>query len=217
MIRNILNWRGYQAHQLTVLSFGITVAWFVLPMEFLVRWVLRILIWTLLGPGMKLVDIFLFHPFYNTREELEADPSHDGWELERLLESEALEKMGEAARLAAEEALKLKDMRSHRFGDLSQLIPAADSSRFPSVPLAASSAQPYLGPAQAAAAKDGDDNKTADENNETTKGFRDLPPEQKNWTYVPGQRLEGHMIHRHVKTVNPRVDASNERDDVKQF
>ena len=107
MVRNIVNWRGYMAHQLTLYSVTLGLAWILLPMDFIACWILRILVWTFLGPGMKLVDIFLFHPIYKTRQELEADPKHGGWHLDSLLESEALERMGEAARLAGEEALKV--------------------------------------------------------------------------------------------------------------
>ena len=96
-------------------------------------------------------------------------------------------------------ATQLKDMRSFVFGELSQLIPNADSSRFPCVPLPQSAAQPYVG------------------SDEKGDGFVDIPDTRKKWRYIPGQRLEGHMIHRHVQSINKEMATTSQGDDVNTF
>lgn len=67
--------------------------------------------------------------------------------------------------------LQLKDMREAQFGKLSQLVPPADTSRHPYIPLPDSTAQPY-----------GDG------------GFVDLPLEQQHWECASSQKLEGKML-----------------------
>ena len=57
---------------------------------------------------MKLVDIFYIHPRYRTTEEVMADPTVKDTNLENVFESESLKNMGASARLASEEALKVR-------------------------------------------------------------------------------------------------------------
>ena len=143
---------------------------------------LRVLVWACFGPWMKLIDILYVHPHYRTKEELLRDPVLHGTSIDRILTSESLQKMGASARLTGEEALKLKDMREHLFGKLSQLIPAVDTSRFPAIPLSQSTAEPYLGCNY----------------DLSQEGFVDVPIEAQNWRYIPGQQLGGNMIHQQM-------------------
>jgi len=96
--------------------------------------------------------------------------------------------------------MQLKDMRTHVFGEFSQLIPAVDTSRFLSIPLPESSAQPYLG-------SDGD----------PKKGFVDIPEKAKVFYYAPGQRLEGDMIHTHVKSIGSDRDLASSKHETLKF
>jgi hypothetical protein len=187
MFRNVVNWKCYTSYKLTMMSFYIGTLWLILPMHMVFLWFCRIVVWTLLGPWIKLVDIFYIHKNYRTKNELMEDPVFHGTNLESLwLTSDSVRKMGVSARVASEEALKLKAMRECRFGKLSQLIPAVDTSRFASTPLPESTAVPYAGPPNR-------------RNANKTDVFVDLPAEQQEWRYVPGQKLEGHMIHKRLK------------------
>lgn len=71
-------------------------------------WVSRLFVWTLLGPWMKLVDMYYVHPYYRTKEELLADPTVKDTHLESVLTSNLLKELGKSARLASEEALKVR-------------------------------------------------------------------------------------------------------------
>lgn len=70
-------------------------------------WVSRLFVWTLLGPWMKLVDMYYVHPYYRTKEEIMVDPTVKDTNLESVLTSNLLKEMGKSARLASEEALKV--------------------------------------------------------------------------------------------------------------
>lgn len=179
MGRNFVNWRGYYTHKFTMTCVIGGTIWIVLPVNYVLFWVLRVLVWACFGPWMKLVDILYVHPHYRTKEELLVDPLLHGTNIDRVLTSESLQKMGASARLTGEEALKLKDMREHLFGKLSQLIPAVDTSRFPATPLSQSTAEPYLGCNY----------------DMSQRGFVDVPIEAQNWRYIPGQQLGGNMVH----------------------
>jgi hypothetical protein len=82
---------------------------------------------------------------YTSDMLLGANHKFDSTNLETILSSEALKKMVRRGRLAGEEAVKLKDMREHKFGKLSFQVPAVDTQRKPNIPLPSSTAQPYLG------------------------------------------------------------------------
>ena len=71
-------------------------------------WVSRLFMWTVLGPWMKLVDMYYVHPYYRTKEELLMDPTVKDTHLESVLTSNLLREMGKSARLASEEALKVR-------------------------------------------------------------------------------------------------------------
>lgn len=77
-------------------------------MHMVMLWACRVFVWTLLGPWMKLVDVFYIHPYYRTKEELLADPTVKDTHLESVLTSNSLKEMGKSARLASEEALKVR-------------------------------------------------------------------------------------------------------------
>jgi hypothetical protein len=60
-----------------------------------------------------------------------------------MLDSEPVRQLARTGRLVTEADLKLKDMREHLFGSYGEYIPVTDNaSRFPSVPLPSSYAEP---------------------------------------------------------------------------
>lgn len=133
MLRNLMNWKGFYAHKVTMDCLLLATLWLVLPVNKIVLWFLRIMAWTLLGPWMKLVDIFFIHSWYKTREELlalidlgaEIEPQLP--DFEAILESDMFAKMGHSGRIVAEESYKLKDMREHIFGHYSETTPMLDT------------------------------------------------------------------------------------------
>jgi hypothetical protein len=147
--------------------------WVVFPIHTFMLWMLRILAWSFLGPWMKAIDVLYVHKWYKTKEELlsEVDGGNDAVpslpDFDAIIESEIFLNMGKSGRIVAENNLKLKAMREKMFGKYSERIPASDSSRFPSVPLPESTAEPYQGKSWGA---------------------------PKFWYHVPGQRLTGNMI-----------------------
>jgi hypothetical protein len=169
--------------------------------------------WTCLGPWVKLLDIFWINQYYRTKEELLRDGLPEGPEdveemqkqiaqrpniLDSILKSEWIQSMAVSGRIVSEDNIKLRDFRVEKYGKWSERVPAVDASRFPSVPLSNSFAQPYT--ARGGEVKEG--------------AYQDLPMESQKWTYVPGQKLEGRMIpqvsHRatHRATHSPnRVDC----------
>jgi hypothetical protein len=175
MIRNFVNWKGFGAYAMSMKCILMGTVFLVLPMQYVVLWVARLFVWTLLGPLMKVVDILYVHPVYRTREELEANPTFDSTNLETILSSETLQKMVRRGRLAGEEAIKLKDMREHKFGKLSFQVPAIDTQRKPNIPLPSSTAQPYLG-----------------SKGDPQYGFVDV--DKSTWEFEPGQNLTGIMV-----------------------
>jgi len=202
MGRNFVNWRGYYTHNFTMTCVIGATMWLILPMNSALVWLLRVLVWAFLGPWIKLVDIYCIHPHYRTKEELLQDPTFHGTNLDQVLTSESLQKMGASARLASEEALKLKAMREHEFGKLSQLIPAIDTCLVPHIPLPQSTAEPYLGSIC---------------NSSLKGGFVDLPKEAQSWRYVPGQHLGGNMVHRRLKQGDMTVQLASTEDVAVNF
>ena len=189
LIRNVVNWRSLAAYKLTMKCLFIGVVWLVLPVHFVVLWLIRILAWTFLGPWMKLVDIIWLHKYYKTRQELleeirarknEPPKEPEPFIFDSFLESDHFHKLHTTGRIAAEDSLKLKDMRERVFGEYSEQVPAFDTSRFPSLPLPDSTAYPS--------------------NAETAHAVEVAIKKQKvSGRGVPGQRLQGHMIHTAVK------------------
>jgi hypothetical protein len=173
MFRSLVNWKGYYAHHLTMHCILIATIWITFSVNKVMTWVLRLLIWTLLGPHMKLLDMYWVHSFYKTRDELLQDiadgveatepsvPDFDAW-----LASEMFIKMAHSGRIVGEDQYKLKDMRERLYGKYSEVIPRFDTSRFPSVPLPESSA----------------------------RAKKRKPNVKEHWYHVPSQRLQGHMI-----------------------
>jgi hypothetical protein len=192
MFRGIINWKGYHAHTLTMNCILIATVWTIFPVSRVMTWVLRLLIWTMLGPWMKLLDVYWAHSFYKTSQELmqEIDdgvtisepsvPDFDAW-----LASDMLTKMGQSGRIAVEDQYKLKDMREKLFGKYCETIPKFDASRYPSVPLPQSSAHPSKAKCES----------------------------KENWYYVPGQKLKGHMILEPAREEIPVAEEDNDNDD----
>jgi hypothetical protein len=173
--RNFICWKSNCTAIFTVYCVTLATAWLIFPVSVILRWLLRLLVWTILGPWMKIVDIKYFRPWYLTRDELlerirnrTVYEERDLPDFDRVFESETFGKMIRAGRVKAEELHKLRDMRTLLFGSYSEAIPCTDNSRYPSVPLPQSTAvRSELPPPRGAA----------------PRGY-----------HVPGQLLTGNMI-----------------------
>lgn len=126
---------------------------------------------------MKIFDIYVVKDYYRTRAELAADPTIQEPDVDSLFADAKYTLLAKKVRVAAEDAIKLKDMREHRFGRYSQKTPAFDDSRFPSVPLPSSTARPF--------------DPSASEGIE----YRYLAKDECSFSYLPGQKLSGSMVH----------------------
>lgn len=170
----LINWQGYYTNKVTTMFLAMGTLYLVPHVHHLTWWIVRIVAWTLLGPWMKLLDVYLVHRWFKTSDELMkivqscGTPDPDLPDFEQLLESEVFLNMSKSGRVIGENAIKLKDMREHIFGQYSEVVPVVDSSRYPSVPLPSSSARPWL------------------------VDYEPLVTKQES--HVPGQELSGSMV-----------------------
>lgn len=70
-----------------VLAVSLLIPWF-----FLIRWTSRIVVWTALGPWMRVVDIFYYTPMENMTEEERAKQKGAAKMLREKFLAEAIEK-----------------------------------------------------------------------------------------------------------------------------
>jgi hypothetical protein len=181
----LINWQGYYANKFTSTLLFAGTLYLLPPVHLATWWVIRIIAWVLLGPWMKLLDVYAVHKWYKTADELVKivhsgkEPEPDLPDFEELLESEVFLNMSKSGRVIGENAVKLKHMREHIFGQYSEVNPAVDSSRFPSVPLPSSSARPWVGDDHTFVAKEE--------------------------THIPGQHLFGSMI--------PKIHSEEEEEE----
>lgn len=135
---------------------------------------------------MKLFDIYVVKDYYRTRSELAADPTIEEPDIDALFADAKYTVLAKKVRVAAEDAIKLKEMREHRFGRYSARTPAFDESRFPSIPLPQSTARPF-------SAKGSEEME-----------YHYLGTDECSFSHLPGQKLQGTMVH---------VRAEDEDDD----
>lgn len=105
---------------------------------FLVRWTLRIAAWLLLGPWMKLVDIFYVKRIQSTEEQEKEAKARVKAKYKALL-ANALH-----TQTRKEELTKLKAMKRYMFGEYLAVLPRFKEERWLDIPLAASYAYPHV-------------------------------------------------------------------------
>lgn len=169
---NIIMWQEcYLSFWVLIGSLALSVGCFFVPWFFLIRWSSRIIVWVLFGPWMKLIDIYYWTPMESMSDEERLKKKQEARRVRKIF----MKKQIEEARIARERAVKVKDMRSHLFGEYILKVPAVKEDRHWDVPLPESSATPYR-PEQLALAE--------------------LAMKEAGYhrTRVPGQDLEGEMI-----------------------
>ena len=141
------------------------------PWAFLLRWGLRIVVWTIFGPWMKLLDVYYFSQLKPETEEDKKKRENEEKLQRRLATTERASK----ARQNREEAAKLKVMKAYMFGKFGMKVPVLKEDRWCDRPLAESSATPHAS---------------------KSLSLAELAMQEAghNMTRLPGQNLTGHMI-----------------------
>ena len=193
VLRNFVNWNGLGTYKFTANLLVLATAWAFFPSKHLAVWPIRAFVWIFFGPWVKLLDAFWIHTYYRTKEDLLRDGIPETTEdmkediakrpniLDPILRSAWFHKTTLSGRIVIEDNLKLIAFRELLFGKYTELIPAIDTSRYPSVPDSSSFAQPY---------GDGTGTRKGD--------YVDIPPEDKKWSHAHGQKLTGKMVPIHV-------------------
>ncbi len=114
--KSVIVWRD------SYVSFWIVTACFVasfilvwIPWAFLLSWTFKIIVWGLLGPWMKLLDIFYFRRIQSGEEQQKQDLAQKFRERYTMLIGESLFR-----KRRKETALKMKDMKKYMFGQVSR-------------------------------------------------------------------------------------------------
>jgi len=165
------------------ISFWITMASLVLaflclfvPWFFLIKWTSRLVVWTVFGPWMKLVDVYYVSKIVPLSAEEEAAKREQAREA-RL---KTFSKARSAARVRRENAAKLKAMKKYLFGKFIIRVPILKEDRYRDIPLPESTAKPYK---------------------PNPKAMSEVAMEEAGYNRIrrPGQHLEGDMIPRGEK------------------
>jgi hypothetical protein len=116
---SIVMWRdSVAAFWITTAAFlaSLAVAW--IPWAFLFRWAFKIFVYVVLGPWMKLVDIFYVNKVQNmTMAERKAKIEADYQRRYNLLLGESY-----IRKLLKERAMKLMDMQRYMFGEVGHAV-----------------------------------------------------------------------------------------------
>jgi hypothetical protein len=107
------------------------------PWSYFIRWTVRIVVWTFLGPWMKLVDIFYV-------QYLIAGQLNETEALKRLakIKTEQISMAREAIMLKKELIVKTRAMKTYMFGKFITRVPQFKEYRFRDVPRHESTATP---------------------------------------------------------------------------
>lgn len=198
LFRNFVNWRAGSTYKLTIDLLLFATTWALFPYKHVIINIsLRAVVWIILGPQNKFIDIIWVQPYYRTKEQLLADGIPETVEemkeeiasrpniLENMLTSKWVHEMGKSGRIVVEDNLKLQAAREAHYGKYSEAVPAVDFSRFASVPTSSSFAQTFV-------SLNGDGDTTAIKS--TDGCYQDIGSHKKIWSKVPGQKLYGNII-----------------------
>jgi hypothetical protein len=187
VLKNFATWQSNSTYRFTAQCLLFATVWLCFPYKSQCFRLLRVAVWLVFGPWMKLVDVWWVRKYYRTRDELlrhgvpettdemKEDIASRPNILEPLLQANWLETMANRGRIVIEENVKLRDFREKFFGKYSENLPLFDFSRYPNIPLSTS----YARPSDIA----------------TNDKFNNAVSENSTcWTSVYGQKLHGEMI-----------------------
>lgn len=139
-VKHILYWEeAYFAFWITIGSAILAIACLFVPWFFIIRWTARIIVWTLFGPWMKLVDVYYVSTLKPESEEERIEREQRERQERRLAAFQVLSD----ARLVRENAAKMRDMKRLMFGKFAVKVPILKQDRYSDTPLPQSSATPY--------------------------------------------------------------------------
>ena len=171
-VKNVIIWEEcYFAFWIATASSILSFACLFVPWFWIMRWSARIVVWTVFGPWMKLLDVFYFSTLKPETEE-ESMLRQQRERLQRkLVTTEAASK----ARQIREDAAKMREMKKYLFGKFGIKVPGLKQDRYADRPLSQSYATPY-------------------EQKSLTLAELAMQEAGYNRTRLPGQNLVGHMI-----------------------
>jgi hypothetical protein len=140
MVKSILSCDDSQLSFAVIVSlFGIAAVLSVLPLGWIFHWIGRITIWVFLGPWMKLI-----HMKYIQTQSKQKKSEKQEIKVTNLMKEiqEREQKVWMNVRIQQEEVLKLKAVRSMRFGRFSFKVPSLNITRYRDCPLRDSFASP---------------------------------------------------------------------------
>eukprot|EP00339_Tiarina_fusa_P025749 CAMPEP_0117019744 /NCGR_PEP_ID=MMETSP0472-20121206/15103_1 /TAXON_ID=693140 ORGANISM="Tiarina fusus, Strain LIS" /NCGR_SAMPLE_ID=MMETSP0472 /ASSEMBLY_ACC=CAM_ASM_000603 /LENGTH=1103 /DNA_ID=CAMNT_0004724777 /DNA_START=181 /DNA_END=3489 /DNA_ORIENTATION=+ len=171
-VKNVVIWEeAYFSFWIASGCIVLAVACLFVPWVFIMKWTARIIVWSVFGPWMKLLDVFYF-----SKLKPESDKEREARELEeRLLRRLATTEAASRARAIREDATKMRVMKKYMFGKFSVKVPVIKQDRYYDRPLPDSTAAPHQEKAM-----------TLAELAMQEAGY--------NRTRLPGQTLVGDMI-----------------------
>jgi len=171
-VKNVIIWEeSYFSFWIATGSLVLAVVCLFVPWFWLMKWTSRVIVWTVFGPWMKLVDMFYIS---RTKPETEEERKLRE-EAEKIKRKLANTEAANQARQIRENTKKMKVMKKYMFGKYAMRVPILKQDRYLDVPLPESSATPY-------------------KEKEFTLAELAMQEAGYNRTRVPGQTLEGDMI-----------------------
>jgi len=176
-VGNIITWEeSYLSFWVTVSSIVLSVVFLIVPWRLVVFWCARICAWTILGPWMKLVDLYL-----KGVEEMKKRNR----EYEKVREEEVTKMQMYGARVKLEDEEKMRDMKIHKFGRYIVRVPQRSLARRKDIPLPESYAKHFVPPSR-----------------RSVLGIQVAGIEEEYETVLPGQHLTGSMVPKTEKKYN---------------
>lgn len=139
-VKYVISWQEcYIAFWITAGCLLLSFICFFVPWFFLIKWVTRLIVWTVFGPWMKCYDVYYLSKIKPLTENELAQKKMREREQRFALTKTAVA----AARLKREENLKLKDMKRIMFGKYITRVPVLKEDRYRDLPTPESHAEPY--------------------------------------------------------------------------
>jgi len=139
-VRNVVLWnQPYYTFIITVVSLILGAVFWIIPWGFFVRWTSRFVAWILLGPHMKLVDVFWYSKLVVSQEDFIKQQEEQFKALFDQAKANA-----KIARLRKEDAEKLRDMKGAIFGKYLSKVPQLCTDLYVEHPKHTSEAKPYI-------------------------------------------------------------------------
>jgi hypothetical protein len=141
MVKSVLSCDDSQISFVVAVSlFAIAAILSILPIGWILHWMSRIAIWVCLGPWMKIIHMRYVQNQVNQKKS-EKQTTKVTELMKEIQERE--QKVWMNVRMQQEEVLKLKAVRSMRFGRFSFKVPSLNITRYRDIPLSDSFAIPY--------------------------------------------------------------------------